>query len=227
MITPADIPLPEFLDPALSFLSENLPQPVYSMLISIISYGLALVSALLTLLQSLIFDSSNWNAQTILPPLLALLSAYFAIVSLYRTTTWMLRTTFWFIKWGTLLAAMAAGAGWLLGNGGNAVGTQSVVNTAAGVILDMINHEEKSDARSTRSSSGRKRPKPWDSFKDHRDWQYKEKDGETTNHDAQILMDSVLSAAGSAIKGSSWWGVFNGGGGEMEEKGSDSSSVSR
>ncbi|KAF8828920.1 hypothetical protein HHX47_DHR3000538 [Lentinula edodes] len=122
---------------------------------------------------------------------------------------------------------MAAGAGWLLGSGGNTVGTQSVVNTAAGVILDMINHEEKSGARSTRSSSGRKRPKPWDSFKDHRDWQYKEQDGETTNHDAQILMDSVLSAAGSAIKGSSWWGVFNGGGGEKEEKGSDSSSVSR
>ncbi|GAW03310.1 hypothetical protein LENED_005028 [Lentinula edodes] len=182
MITPADIPLPEFLDPALSFLSENLPQPVYSTLISIISYGLALVSALLTLLQSLIFDSSNWNAQTILPPLLALLSAYFAIP-----------------QWPQV----------------------------PGVILDMINHEEKSGARSTRSSSGRKRPKPWDSFKDHRDWQYKEKDGETTNHDAQILMDSVLSAAGSAIKGSSWWGVFNGGGGEKEEKGSDSSSVSR
>ncbi|KAJ3988270.1 hypothetical protein F5890DRAFT_1492538 [Lentinula detonsa] len=227
-VTPGDIPLPEFLDPIFSFLAENLPQPAYSILISLLSNGLALLSAVLTILRSLLFDSSNWNAQTLLPPLIALLSAYLAIISLYRTTSWMLRTSFWFIKWGTVLATVAAGAGWLLGNGGNPVGGRGVANTAAGIILDMFDNDQRNTARSAQSSSGRKRPKPWNSFKDHRDWQYREKEErEASNNDAQILMKSVLSAASSAIKESNWWGVFDGAGGAKEEERSDSGSVSR
>ncbi|KAJ4468260.1 hypothetical protein J3R30DRAFT_3662131 [Lentinula aciculospora] len=227
-VTPADIPLPKYLDHVLSFISDNLPQPVYSILISILSRGLALVATFWTLLRSLMFNSSNWNAQTLLPPLIALLSAYLAILSLYRTMTWMLRTTFWFIKWGTLLASMAAGAGWLLGNGSNAIGGRGVANTAAGFILDIMNNEEQNAARSAQTSSIRKRPKPWNSFKDHRDWQYREKQDEKILHnDAQILMDSIITVTASAIKESGWWGVFNSAGGDKEKEMSDSSSVSR
>jgi len=233
IVTPADIPLPEFLDPLLSYLSDNLPQPVYSVLISFLSHGLALASALLTLIRSLLFESSNWNAQTLIPPLIALLSAYLAIVSLYRTTAWMLRTSFWFIKWGTILAGLAAGAGWFMGQNGNAWGGQGVANTMAGLVLDMINGERKNSARGSPSTGQRKRPKPWASFQAHRDWQYQEQQQQQDDKgDAQILMESVLSAAGSAIKENNWWGIFNGIGEEdvkveKDKKPSGSGSISR
>lgn len=230
IVTPADLPLPEFLDPLLSYLSDNLPQPAYSVLISFLSHGLALASALLTLIRSLLFDSSKWNAQTLLPPLIALLSAYLAIVSLYRTTAWMLRVSFWFIKWGTLLAGLAAGAGWIMGGGGMAVGGQGVANTVAGLVLDMINGERKNTVKDSRSSRQQKRPKPWASFQAHRDWEYQEQQQQQDDKgDAQVLMETILSAAGSAVKESNWWGMFNGVDveAEKERKPSGSGSVSR
>ncbi|KAF9071035.1 hypothetical protein BDP27DRAFT_1144216, partial [Rhodocollybia butyracea] len=200
--------LPEFLDPVLAYLSENLPPPAYSLLISFLSHGLALASALLTLAHSLLFDSSNWNAQTLLPPLIAFLTAYLAILSLYRTTAWIIRTSFWFIKWGSLLAAIAAGAGWMLADGGNALGGRGAANTIAGVVLDMMNGETGKQSRGSRQ---RKRPKAWDSFEAHRDWQFNEKQAEKdSKNDAQVLMDNILSATGSAITGSNWWGFLSG-----------------
>jgi len=57
--------------------------------------------------------------------LITLLAAYLALVSIYRTTSWMVRTTVWMMKWGAILSALAAGAGWMMGNqyaGGNNVG---------------------------------------------------------------------------------------------------------
>ncbi|KIK67038.1 hypothetical protein GYMLUDRAFT_37069 [Collybiopsis luxurians FD-317 M1] len=228
VITPADIPLPVFLDPFLKYLSENLPPPVYSVLISFLSHGLALMSALLTLIYSLIFDSSNWNAQAILPPLIALFTAYLALVSLYRTTAWMLRTSFWFIKWGTFLAALAGGAGWILGHDGNALAGRGIANTMAGWALDMINDETNSRRRSSSSGSRQqKRPKPWESFETHRDWLYKEKKNEgASDNDIAVLMETIISGANSLVKDSTWWG-FLGTQDEKEKKTSDSVSVSR
>jgi hypothetical protein len=226
VVTPADIPLPAFLDPLLTYLSDNLPQPAYSVLISFLSHALALISALLTLIRSLIFDSDNWNAQTLLPPLIAFLSAYFAIISLYRTTTWMLRTSLWFIKWGTLLAAVAAGVGWIMGSGGNTLTGRTVANNMAGWVLDMV-HENGKNTRQRSSSHTKKRPKPWDSFQAHRDWQYQEtRDEEASENNVKVLFDNILSTAGSVIKESNWWGVFNGDS-NSEKENKDSESVSR
>lgn len=227
VVTPADIPLPEFLDPVLAYLSENLPPPAYSLLISFLSHGLALASALLTLVRSLLFDSSNWNAQTLLPPLIAFLTAYFAILSLYRTTTWMIRTSFWFIKWGSLLAATAAGAGWMMASDGNALGCRGAANTIAGMVLDMMNGDTDRGSRS--GSRERKRPKVWDSFQAHRDWQYREKqdEKEASKNEAQVLLDNILSTAGSAITGNNWWEFLSGTKETNEEKSSKSGSVSR
>ncbi|KAJ3713390.1 hypothetical protein C8R42DRAFT_684966 [Lentinula raphanica] len=218
IVTPQDIPLPEFLDYILSFLSDILPPPVYSILISVLSNSLALLSTLLTLL----FDSSNWNAQTLLPPIIALLTAYLAIISLYRTTSWLLRTSFWFIKWGTILAAVAAGTGYLLGNEGAMVTSRGVANTAAGFILDALNGDQSNAARSAQSSSSRrKRPQAWKSFKDHNEWQYRERQaGDGSNDNARILIDSVVASATSLIQESNWWGFFDGTG-EDKDKGSE------
>src|SRR6267154_831419 len=97
----ADITLPAFLDPLLDFFAEQLPPPLYSFLISLLSHSLALFTALVSLISSLVSSKPwEWDAQTIIPPLITFLAAYLALVSLYRTTSWMVRTSFWFIKWG-------------------------------------------------------------------------------------------------------------------------------
>ncbi|EEB98901.1 hypothetical protein MPER_01509 [Moniliophthora perniciosa FA553] len=135
-ITPADIPLPAFLDPLLDYLSDNLPPPIYSFIITFASHSLALISALSSLFSTLLrTNPSQWDAQTILPPLIAFLTAYLALVSVYRTTTWMVRTSFWFIKWGTILAVLFGGMGWIMGSGGNAVGGPVVTSSLASLIF--------------------------------------------------------------------------------------------
>ncbi|KAF5389475.1 hypothetical protein D9757_004346 [Collybiopsis confluens] len=230
VVTPADIPLPAFLDPILDYLSQNLPAPAYSILISFLSHGLALLSALFTLFGSLFFDpESNWNAQTLLPPLIALLAAYLALLSLYRTTAWMLRISFWFIKWGTLLAALAGGAGWMLGNGGNAVGGRGVANIMAGWVLDMISDDTQHARRRSSSSRSRqqKRPKSWESYQAHRNWQYKEKDEQASSDEVADLMETVFSATKSMMKDSRWWEFGTGRQEEKNKKVSKSGSVSR
>ncbi|KAL0581835.1 hypothetical protein V5O48_000203 [Marasmius crinis-equi] len=199
-VTPADIPLPAFLDPLLDYLSDTLPRPVYSFIISFASHFLAFISASLTLFGALLqTDPSQWSVQTILPPLIAFLTAYFALVSIYRTTSWMVRTSFWFIKWGTILGVLAGGAGWMMGRG-NAVGAPGVASVLGGLILDMVNGEGSAggNARSRGRSGGnaqrKPRPKPWDSFQAHQEWQYEEGSA-SQGGDAQAVIDDILTAA--------------------------------
>ncbi|PBK95681.1 hypothetical protein ARMGADRAFT_894201, partial [Armillaria gallica] len=105
------------LEPILSLLKEQLPPPVYSFIISMLSHCLAFCTAFYTLVGGLASTNPlQWNAQTVLPPLIAVFSAYFALLSLYRTTSWMLRTSFWFIKWGTIVAALIGASGWVFGS---------------------------------------------------------------------------------------------------------------
>src|SRR5882762_8101257 len=114
---PADIPLPAFLDPLLDYLSSRLPPPLFSFLLSLLSHALALFTSLLNLIFTVVSTKpADWDAQTLLPPLITLLAAYLALVSIYRTTSWMVRTTVWMMKWGAILSALAAGAGWMMGN---------------------------------------------------------------------------------------------------------------
>lgn len=198
-ITPADIPLPAFVDPLLDYLSDSLPSPVYSFIIAFASRCLAVISALLTLFGALLeTHPSEWDITTLLPPLIAFFAAYFALVSLYRTTSWMLRTSIWFIKWGTILGALVGGAGWWMG-ANNAVGAPGVASVLGGLVLDMINGEKgtKDSPRSVRGKANRNtrtRPKAWDNFQKHKEWQYEE----ATNSqgvDAQAVLEEILATA--------------------------------
>ncbi|KAJ7675119.1 hypothetical protein B0H17DRAFT_1081871 [Mycena rosella] len=168
-VTPADLPLPAFLDPLLAYLSDSLPAPVYSFLITLLSHLLALCTALYALFISLLSTHPlQWDAQTVLPPLIALLTSYLAILSLYRTTSWMFRTSLWFMKWGTIVGGLIAASSWLLmQQDGNALAGRGVV---AGVASLPKKQTKKSKTR-------QRKPKPWESFERHREWQFQENGG--------------------------------------------------
>ncbi|KAK7472877.1 hypothetical protein VKT23_000985 [Stygiomarasmius scandens] len=196
--------LPQFLDPLLSYLSDVLPGPAYSLLISFLSRTIALVAAFYSLWSTLLSTNpSQWDTQLVLPPLIALLSAYLALSSLYRTTSFVFRTSVWFVKWGTIFASLAALWAWFMG-GGNAVGNSGIVSNLGGLVLDILNGgnvESGSDGRSKRA-----RPKPWDSFETHRNWQYEE--AQASGKEPLQIIEEIIGAAGASVKESHWWNVL-------------------
>ncbi|KAJ6497869.1 hypothetical protein C8R45DRAFT_984507 [Mycena sanguinolenta] len=219
-VTPADLPLPAFLDPLLNYLSDNLPGPVYSFLITLFSHFLALCTALYALLLSLLSTHPlQWDAQTVLPPLIALLTSYLAIISLYRTTSWMFRTGLWFMKWGTLVGGTVAAFSWLLfQQNANGLAGRGIVAGLGSVVLDMLNGDGRNAAGGprTRSRSRKpakktagsrmKKPKPWDSFERHREWQYQENGG-AESEDAPDVLATLMDKAAEAVTGNAWWEV--------------------
>jgi hypothetical protein len=235
---PADIPLPAFLDPLLGFLAEQLPPPLYSFLLSFLSHSLALLTALISLISSLIASKPwQWDAQTIIPPLISFLAAYLALVSLYRTTSWMVRTSIWFIKWGTILGALFAGLGWYMGQS-TGVGNTSIVSTLGGFIWDVLNGQAESIPGTQRSSRSPKtrtphksksndRPRSWESFEKHKQWQYQEREGNQEGNDAQNIMSNIAKAANRLLAEGGWWdvaqGFFDGSSSEDKATSSDSS----
>ncbi|KAF7321500.1 hypothetical protein MKEN_00670800 [Mycena kentingensis (nom. inval.)] len=201
--------LPAFLDPLLSYLSDVLPHPAYSFLLSILSHVLALASALYTLLVSLLSTHPlQWDAQTVLPPLIALLTSYLAILSVYRTTTWMFRTSFFFLKWGTIFGSFIALASWILAQGaggGNALAGRGLIGS---LLLNMLNGEDKNAAGCQRSRNKRKSrnqrkppPKAWDTWDKQREWQYQE------NEDSpeEDVLGNLMSMAGDFVRDGGWW----------------------
>ncbi|KAG2146414.1 uncharacterized protein EDB93DRAFT_1149041 [Suillus bovinus] len=231
---PADIPLPAFLNPLLDFLADQLPPPLYSFLLSFLSHSLALFTALLSLISSLISSKPwQWDAQTILPPLISFFAAYLALVSLYRTTSWMVRTSIWFIKWGTIFGALTAGLGWYMGQNAG-VGSTSIVSSLAGLVSDVLNGQPQSNPSTQRSSQSSKtraqrksndRPRSWESFEKHKQWQYQERDGNQEGNDAQKIMSNIAKAVNRLLAEGGWWDVAQGifDGPTSEDKGTTSS----
>jgi hypothetical protein len=214
MTTAAAIGLPECFDYALLYIHDTLPAPLYSLLISILANSLALFTALQTLLTSLISTSPlNWDALTVLPPLISIFAAYLALLSLYRTTSWILRSSIWILKWGTILGALMAGAGWFMGNtvqGG--VGNYGAVSNIGGFVLDVINGQGKNAGRSRSrprkshlSRSAGKKPKIWESFERHREWKNQGK--ESTSDESTTISQIFNHLLGVASRGGQWWNV--------------------
>jgi hypothetical protein len=222
---PSAIPLPAFLDPMLDYLSEHLPPELYSFLSSFFTHSLSLLTAFISLVSSLIASKPwEWDAQTILPPLISFLAAYLALVSLYRTTSWMFRTTFWFIKWGTIFGALATGAGWYMGNQGAGGRGASLASTLGATILNMLNGDGQGAASARRPASSRNqdnRPKSWESFEKPRQRQYQEGNRGEEN-EAQQIMSDIMAAANRILVGGGWWdtarSVFDGGNPETKDE---------
>ncbi|EPQ57178.1 hypothetical protein GLOTRDRAFT_73793 [Gloeophyllum trabeum ATCC 11539] len=210
-IDPTDIPLPRLLDPILDYFSSHLPGPVYSFLETVLAHSFALFTALFSLVYALATSRpSEWDAQTVLPPLISLLAAYLALLSVYRTTSWMVRSSLWFVKWGVIAGALFAGTGWVMGN--NAAGGGGLTSAIGGILLDMLNGPGQNAAggarrqtHRTQSRSRTPRPKPWESFDRHREWQYQEDRGEEDDGEMSKIFHDVLNAAGTAFREGGWW----------------------
>lgn len=218
-VTPADIPLPAFLDPLLAYLSDSLPEPVYSFLITLLSHLLALGTALYALFLSLLSTHPlQWDAQAVIPPMIALLTSYLAIVSLYRTTSWVFRTSLWFVKWGTIFGGLVAAASWFFfQQDGNALAGRGLVAGLGSLVLNMMNGDGRNAAggprtrsQTSKSKTKLRKPKPWDSFEQHREWQYQENGHGADRGDAPDVFGNIMDAAGRVVKESGWWEVAKG-----------------
>ena len=184
MIEPTDVPLPALLDPVLDYLYDVLPPGVYDFMMSaaanLLAFGTAAYNVIVYLAGA---KPWQWDAQTIIPPLIALLTAYLALLTAWRTISWMVRSTIWVIKWGTILSVLVGGAGYFAGGGANGVangpGANGGVGFAqmAGAVFDML---RGAGSRATAGGEeegarpGRARPAAWESFDAHREWQYEE-----------------------------------------------------
>ncbi|KAK0195226.1 hypothetical protein F5146DRAFT_277646 [Armillaria mellea] len=184
--------LTDCLEPILSFLREQLPPPVYSFIISMLSHCLAFCTAFYTLVGGLASTNPlQWDAQTVLPPLIAVFSAYFALLSLYRTTSWMLRTSFWFIKWGTIVAALIAASGWVFGSqqlqANRSVGWSSLGEVA----MDMLNNPSIGQPK-RKPRTPPQRPRVWETFDRHRAWQERRDEPESRgDFNAKVVIGTI------------------------------------
>ncbi|TFK82345.1 hypothetical protein K466DRAFT_304269 [Polyporus arcularius HHB13444] len=228
--------LQQFLDPILNYLSSVLPPPMFSIVETLITHSVNLLAALYNLVSSFA-SSQGWDTQKMLPPIITLLMAYLALVSFYRTTGWMIRTTFWFVKWGGILATLAAGAGYFMGTQGNGVGAHNgngggggLLSLLSGAFLGMLNQDSSPSSgsgrkRSTRSSRPRRqtsarqekekdRPKSWESWDKHREWQYTadaaaRDDAARANEGVQEAVQKVAGFVQEAL-GAGWWETVKG-----------------
>lgn len=198
------------LGPLLNFLSEHLPPPLYSLVVRALSHLLAGLTAVSQLCLTLLSNSpTSWNAQALLPPIITILAAYLALASIYRTTTWLARVMFWFLKWGTLFGIVMAGAGYFMASAGNAVGNQGPMPMLAGFVANLFDDKSRpqSKRKPRQTKSKTKRPKAWDSFDLHREWQYQQDDEvQDQTPDIRKLMDMVVGAAGQVFQGN-WWNI--------------------
>lgn len=231
--------LPAFLDPLLDYLAAILPPPIYTTFESLLGHAYTLLTSLLSLLlslsRSLITDPgplqdklTRWwdslDATEILPPLITLLCAYLALVSFYRTSRWMISVAFAFVKWGVILTTLGTAAGYYLANAhvggaqqpGGGVQRWGVVQAVGGLVNEFLDSQERRTRvqSSKRRGGGKARPKAYDSWDKHEEWQYTERtardDQENENNgwaDVQKVVGGIL--AGDA--GGVWQRFLDGG----------------
>jgi hypothetical protein len=211
-MNPGDLPIPAIFDPIFTYLADTLPPPLYNFILNFLSHCLALLYGFSSLLASLLSKSpSEWDVQTLLPPLISLLAAYLALASIYRTTTWMIRTTFCLMKWGIILGVLVAGMCWYIGVTQTGGGVNGLLSHLGHTALEMFNGYSRNALGGERNSQSRttstRRPKPWESFNHHREWQYREDQTETDQgSDLKTLFDNLMGVTGQLLReDSQWW----------------------
>lgn len=206
--SPPSFDFSNLLEPILSYIASCLPPPVYNALFALVVNGFAFIRALLGFGTALVYSRpSDWDVQKIVPPLITLLVAYLALSSAVRTATWFVRMTTWMIKWGIIAAVASVAAGWIFGGGG-------VVPTLVGMALNMLNGDGQDAAGGPRGSrqQGRARPQAWESFDQHWEWQFEEKqwNAEDATSPAQHVQQFVADALQRSKKDGGWWSVARG-----------------
>ncbi|KAH9485269.1 hypothetical protein JR316_0002176 [Psilocybe cubensis] len=205
---------PDLLTLILEYLSDVLPSPLYTLLVKVLSHSFAALTAIRQLCTSLLSNNpANWNAQVLLPPIITIVVAYLALLSLYRTTSWLIRLIFWCLKWGSLFGVFMAGVGYFIGNGnGNAVRVQGALPVLENLFSTLF--DDKDGLPRSRQKKSRKhkpksqRPKPWESFNVHEQWQYQENQEPGEDPHLQKVIDMATGAVGKIFTGQ-WWTVEN------------------
>ena len=215
--------LPEFFDPLLDYLSSVLPTQLYSLAASGLYYIYALLASAFHAAATIVKTPlATWDAERILPPVITLLAAYLALLSFYRTTGWMIRTAFAFAKWGFILSALSAAAGYFLANAnlegqeGAGVGHYGLglVSSLGAMLWTALNGDgRKSPSTGQRAhtrTQKQSRPKPWESWDQHRNWQYNEaaaRDGHDASQDGNIqeVVGKIIGSASKVMQESGWW----------------------
>lgn len=213
--------LPAFLDPLLDYLSDVLPPPIYFLVDTLLANWVALISSLYTLALTLISSSpTSWDFQTLIPPLITLLSAYLALLTFYRTASWFLRTIFAFIKWGIIFSLLGMGAGYLLanfGSPGSAIGAlmggAGVLSTLGGYVFSLLSGMQNG-GDNTRGFAVPKWPKVTPQAWESQDRQWQKTQGEEENEgsdgNVQQVILNILGGAGQAVQQSGWWEAAKG-----------------
>lgn len=221
MIEPTDIPLPAILDPILDYLYDVLPPGVYDFMISaaanLLAFGTAAYNVIIYLAGAKPWE---WDAQTIIPPLIALLTAYLALLTAWRTVSWMVRSTIWVIKWGTILSVLVGGAGYFAGggaNGGvaNGPGANGGAGFAqmAGAVFDMLRGAGRRATAGDEEGAkpGRARPAAWESFDAHREWQFEEGgERQVEPNPASEEVQKVIDGIMTQMRDGGIWGMAQG-----------------
>lgn len=160
----------------------------------------------------------------------------------------MIRTSVWFVKWGTIFAALAAGLGWAAGDAGGAGlgqaggGGAGIMSLLSGLVMDAINGQNQNAAggararpntnrntknANTKGQSGSRgtRPKAWESFQQHNDWQYQEnangRGAGDLNEVLQGIMGSVMGGGGWMDAAKNAWNSVQNAGVRDEDEGQD------
>lgn len=219
-VTPGDLPLPDFLNPLLDYIQDNVPAPVYSLLLNFLSHALALFSAVFNLAASMLSKNPmHWDAQTVIPPVIAVLTAYLALISLYRTTSWMFRTSIWFLKWGTIFGALIAATGWVMGSRSSDIGSASVLSGLGGLAWQAFMGE--TTKRPQRSSRRRREKRPnrkvWERFETEQEQEQSEPG------DLVDVLKQVFLSAEQIMASGNWWEAARAAAGlKNEDVGTDS-----
>ncbi|KAH8119195.1 hypothetical protein DFH11DRAFT_1563476 [Phellopilus nigrolimitatus] len=203
--------LPAFLDPLLDYLSSHLPPPLYSAIFSALSHGLVLLSGFISLVATLpSWKPWEWDAQKVLPPIIIALSAYYALFSLFRTTTWMIRMTFRVVKWSIIIGVLSAGLGYFSAPHG---GRGDEEGGALDMLRNAIQGQDGTDGAGlggrTRGRSRNARPRAYDSFQAHQQWQYNEQEAhraqeEDSMSDAQRVIQYIAGFTGRTLSGAAF-----------------------
>jgi hypothetical protein len=213
--------------PLLKFIAAYLPTSLYPPLYTLLSHLFATTTTVSRLWNSLFSQNpTDWNIQAFLPAIISILAVYLALASLYRTTRWVLRTSFWFIKWGTIISILLAGASYYMGND-IAVENRGIIPDIGRYMINMANGGRGSEdwGRVKSRQKRKQKPKVWESFERLYEWQYQEVNNAQV--ESENLMSMIAGAADRVLEKSEWWAVVKNSWGNGEEHGFSKNTNSR
>lgn len=138
---------------------------------------------------------SSLRLQTLLPPLICILTIYFALVSIYRTTTFFLRSTVFLVKWGVMIGVTGAALGY-------------IANAFMPNSLGLFSQSN------TRRNPSRSRPRVWDTFDEHQRWRESQREDNPYAADAgkvaRGMVEKFIDATEQVANQAGWWGTLSG-----------------